>query len=177
DPLGAVHESPQGAHRGLDPDPEQRLERVNGAHLVRDRADAADPGDDVDDLVRLPADDQPLEVARRLEDLELGPHDVAAPDDEAQRALALDPAQPADGVRRLGGGGAVHQRSSDSVCGSRASGWFARAGDAATVERYGSAQLLNSANVAPMSSGGDGRPAKRSDRAATFAPATGPKQP
>ena len=57
----------------MDLHPEQVLERVDRAHLVRDRADAADPGDDVDDLVRRPAHDQRLEVAGRLEDLRAAP--------------------------------------------------------------------------------------------------------
>ena len=35
-------------------DPEVVLERVDRAHLVRDGADAADAGDDVEDLVRRP---------------------------------------------------------------------------------------------------------------------------
>ena len=38
-------------------------------------------------------DDQPLEVARRLEDLEVRLLDDAVPDAQAERALALDPGQ------------------------------------------------------------------------------------
>ena len=54
-------------------DAEQVLERVDRAHLVGDRADAADARDDVEDLVRRAADDERLEVARRLEDLRAAP--------------------------------------------------------------------------------------------------------
>ena len=60
--------------------PNSVLERVDGGHLVGDRADAADAGDDVDDLVGRPADDEPLEVARRLEDLEVRLVDDAVAD-------------------------------------------------------------------------------------------------
>ena len=61
-----------GRGRRVDPDAEEVLERVDRAHLVGDRADPADAGDDVDDLVGRPADDELLEVARRLEDPEAG---------------------------------------------------------------------------------------------------------
>ena len=73
--------------------PNSVLERVDGAHLVRDRADAADARDDVDDLVGRPADDEPLEVARRLEDPEAGLDDLAVADEQPERAFALDPGQ------------------------------------------------------------------------------------
>ena len=66
---------------------------MDGAHLVCDRADAADAGDDVDDLVRGPSDDELLEVARRLEDAETRLEDLAVLDPQVQRALALDAGQ------------------------------------------------------------------------------------
>ena len=69
DPLAAVQEPAQGPDLRLDLDAEGVLDRMDGGHLVRDRADPADPGHDVDDLVGGPSDDELLEVARRLEDL------------------------------------------------------------------------------------------------------------
>ena len=74
-------------------------------HLVGDRADAADARHDVDDLVRRPADDQPLEVARRLEDLQAGRLDGAVADAQVERALALDARQVADVDRQVGAAG------------------------------------------------------------------------
>ena len=99
----SIH-SPQYSSRrsdrtdGSTVDAEERLERVDGRELVRDRADAADPGDDVDDLVRRPADDDPLEVARRLEDPETGLDDLAVADAQPEAALAFDAGQLLDGV-------------------------------------------------------------------------------
>ena len=96
DPLGAVEEPSEGADLGMDRDVEEVLERVDRAHLVGHRADAADPGDDVDDLVRRPADDERLEVAGRLEDREVGLLDHAVADAQMERALALDAGQVLD---------------------------------------------------------------------------------
>jgi len=58
----------------------QVLEGHRRAHLVGDRADAADSGGDVDDFVGRPTDDELLEVARRLEDRQAGFGDVAVRD-------------------------------------------------------------------------------------------------
>jgi len=68
DPLPAVEKASQCPRRRIDRDAEERLERMDRAHLIGDGADSADPGDDVDHLVGRPADDQGLEIARRLED-------------------------------------------------------------------------------------------------------------
>ena len=112
DPLAAVEQPSQCPDRRVDLDAEGVLERVDRGHLVGDRADPADPGHDVDDLVGRPADDEPLEVARRLEDLEVGLLDDPVPDPEPQRALALDPGQSRDvdrrGRRSSSGGASCH---------------------------------------------------------------------
>ena len=76
--------------------PEPVLERMDGGHLVRDRADAADARDDVDDLVGRPPDHELLEVAGRLEDLEVRLLDDAVADLQPQRPFALDPGQAGD---------------------------------------------------------------------------------
>ena len=96
DPFAAVEQAPKRADLGIDRNAQRVLEGVDSGHLVGDRADAADAGDDVDDLVGRPTDDQPLEVAGRLEDLEMGLLDHAVADAQAERALALDPRQPGD---------------------------------------------------------------------------------
>src|SRR5215212_7673209 len=67
DPLAAVEEAAESANRWIDLDPQAMLERMDGGHLVGNRADPADPGNDVDDLVRRPPDHQAFEVTRRLE--------------------------------------------------------------------------------------------------------------
>ena len=71
DPLGAVQEAPQLARARRDLDLEQPLEPVDRAHLIRDRADAADPRHDVGHLAELPAAQERLEEPRRLVDLQL----------------------------------------------------------------------------------------------------------
>ena len=96
DPLAAVEQAAKHAHRGVDGDPGQVLERVDARHLVRDRADPADARDDVEDLVRRPPDDELLEVARRLEDRELRLGHLSVADDQPERSFALDPCQPGD---------------------------------------------------------------------------------
>jgi hypothetical protein len=93
DPLPAIEQPAKGDGRRIDFDPEGCLGRVDRCHLVRDWADAADAGDDVDDLVHGSADDQPLEIARRLEDLEPGRLHGAFPHAEVKRALTLDAGQ------------------------------------------------------------------------------------
>ena len=96
DPFGAVQEAAERSRRRLDLDPEQVLERMDRAHLVRDGADAADARDDVEDLVRRAADHERLEVPGRLEDLQARLGDGPVPNEEVQRALALDAGQVLD---------------------------------------------------------------------------------
>ena len=102
DPFPAVEEATQPVHLRVDRDPEQVLEGVYRGHLVRDRADPADAGDDVDDLVGRSADDQLLEIPRRLEDPEVRLDDLAIADGQRQAALALDPGELADLVIDFG---------------------------------------------------------------------------
>ncbi len=85
DPFPAVVEPPQGPYRRIDRNLKEALEGVDGAHLIRDRADSADPGGDVRGLVGVTAAQERLEEARRLEDLEAQVDDLAAVDGEVQR--------------------------------------------------------------------------------------------
>src|ERR1035437_41987 len=66
------------------------LERHRRAHLVGNRAYAADAGDDVDDLVGRPTDDQLLEVAWRFEDREARFEHRAVRDAQPKCAFTLD---------------------------------------------------------------------------------------
>ena len=84
DPFAAVEEPPQSADLRVDTDTEQRLEGMHGTHLVGNRADAADAGDDVDHLVGRAPHDQLLEVARRLEDAEPRLDHLAVADAQGQ---------------------------------------------------------------------------------------------
>src|SRR6476659_5880243 len=90
DPLGAVQEPAERPRGRLDLDADQVLEGVDRAHLVRDRADAADAGHDLEHLVGGPAHDERLEVARRLEDLQTRLADLPIPDRQVQGTLAFD---------------------------------------------------------------------------------------
>src|SRR5579862_8160078 len=90
DPLAAIEKATQHSDRLGDLDAAEALERVEGARLVGDRADAADAGGDVRRLAKRPPAQQRLEEARRLEDLELDVLDAAVPEPDGHRALALD---------------------------------------------------------------------------------------
>jgi hypothetical protein len=92
DPLAEVEQPAQGADLGVDLHAVEVLERVHRGHLVRDRADAADAGDDVQELVAGPPDHEALEVAGRLEDRQPGlGHLAVAGDPQPEAALALHP--------------------------------------------------------------------------------------
>ena len=90
DPLAAVEEAAQDADRLRDLDAAEVLDRVHGARLVGDRADAADAGGDVGRLEERAAAEQRLEEARRLEDPQLDVLDAAVLEHDGHRALALD---------------------------------------------------------------------------------------
>ena len=90
DPLAAVEEPAQRADRLGHLDAADVLDRVDRAHLVGDRADAADPRGDVRRLEEGAAAQERLEEARRLEDPQLDVLDRAVPEPDRHRALALD---------------------------------------------------------------------------------------
>src|SRR5581483_7327144 len=71
-------------------DSAEALDRVDGARLVRDRADAADARRDVRRLEVRAAAKERLEEARRLEDPQLDVLDLVAVELDGHRALALD---------------------------------------------------------------------------------------
>ena len=77
DPLAAVEEAAEVAERAVDRDAERVLDRRAGAHLVRDRADPADPGGDVGRFGVVPAPKEPLEEAWWLVDVELHVDELA----------------------------------------------------------------------------------------------------
>ena len=100
---------------------------MDGAHLVGDGADAADAGDDVQDLVGRPALDDALEVAGRLEDAQVRLDHLAVADDEPQRALALDAGESRDletlvRDRRVVGGAVMTDLRSRDGAGLEAAG-------------------------------------------------------
>ena len=142
DPLAAVQQPAQGPDRRVDLDAGRVLERVDGAHLVGDRADPADARDDVEDLVGRPAADQPLEVARRLEDPEMRLDDLAVLDDQPERALALDAGEALRPRSAGSSAGAGWSSSSGASVSLATAAGFAPGGPpwASTTERKGSAQ-------------------------------------
>ena len=79
DPLAAVEEPPQRAQLAADLDAADLLHRVHGAHLVRDRADAADARGDVGRLGEGAAAQERLEEARRLVDVAASPRRPGRP--------------------------------------------------------------------------------------------------
>ncbi len=160
DPLAAVEQPPERSRLRVDADPEEVLEPVGRAHLVRDGADAADPGDDVDDLVGGPPHDELLEVARRLEDAEARLEDLAILHSQPERAFALDPRELMNLVQAL-----VHdlvrRRSAAHAFPPRGDGSAAvvprplRAPPSSvTMLRNGSEYAVNPAKSRPISSRG-----------------------
>jgi hypothetical protein len=101
DPFTAIEEAPQVAQLAGDGDPERALHGVHRAHLIGDRADAADARGDVRRLGESAAAQQRLEEARRLEDAELGAAHLAVAHHHLERALALDAGEEVD-LDRLG---------------------------------------------------------------------------
>ena len=101
DPLAAVQEPAQRAHRLGHLDAADVLHRRDRAHLVGHRADPADAGGDVGHLRERPAAQERLEEPRRLEDLQ--PHllDAAVAQADVQRSLALDARERARGELAL----------------------------------------------------------------------------
>ncbi len=93
DPLAAVDEAAEEPRLLGELDPADGLHRVARARDVGDRADAADARRDVGRLGELPAAQERLEEARRLEDLELDVLDLVAAHSHEQGALALDARQ------------------------------------------------------------------------------------
>ena len=96
DPLAAIQQPAQRADLRRDGDAERVLHRVHRAHLVGDRADAADAGGDVRHFHAGTAAQEGLEEPRRFEDAQLGVAQLAVLDHQAQRALAFDPRQHID---------------------------------------------------------------------------------
>ncbi len=96
DPFAAIEQPPQLAQRPGDRDAERVLHRMHGAHLVGDRADAADARHEVRRLGEGAAAQERLEEARRLEDRELGRFHLAVAHDDLERAFAFDAGQIVD---------------------------------------------------------------------------------
>ena len=90
-PFTAIKKTPQRADRCIDCHAERILNGVHAAHLVGDRADPADAGDNVEHLhVPAPAQ-QGFEEPRRLENAQVHRLDGAIADAEIERALAFHP--------------------------------------------------------------------------------------
>ena len=90
DPLAAVERAPHAPHPGPGRAAEQGLEGVHGAHLVGDRADAADARHQVRHLLEGASLQEALEEARRLVDAQPQRADAPRRDLDLEGALALD---------------------------------------------------------------------------------------
>ena len=96
DPFAAVEQPAKVAQGACDLNAQGLLHRVNRTHLVRHRADAADPRGDVRRLgVGAPAQKR-LEEPGRLEDAQLGALDHAVAHHHLEGALALYPGKIVD---------------------------------------------------------------------------------
>ena len=90
-PFAAVEKTAQRADRRIDLNAERVLDRVHAAHLVGDRANPADAGDNVEHLLVPAPAQQCLEEARRLEDTQSDRIYGAIANMKFERALAFDP--------------------------------------------------------------------------------------
>ena len=90
DPFAAIEQPAQGADRRVDLDAERILDGMYAAHLIGDRTDPADAGDDVEHLTKAATAQQCLEEAWRLEDAESNRIDRARCEMQFERALAFD---------------------------------------------------------------------------------------
>ncbi len=97
DPLAAVQQPAQRPHPRIHDRAARLLESVARAHLIRDRADSADPGRDVGWLPEVAATKKSLEEPGRFVDVESRVFDRARPDGDVEAALALHPGQGPDG--------------------------------------------------------------------------------
>ena len=70
DPLATVKETTKQANRRVDRDSQSPFDRVHGAHLVSDRADATNPGGDVGSFGEMTTAKEGLKKTRRFVDLE-----------------------------------------------------------------------------------------------------------
>ena len=70
DPFAAIDQAPQRPELPANLDAEGIFDRMDGAHLIGDRADAADAGHDIRGFEIAPAAQECLEKARRLENAE-----------------------------------------------------------------------------------------------------------
>ena len=91
-----VQEPPELAEWALDADPQRVLDRVDRAHLVGDRTDAADARGDVRGFLERAAAEEGLEEAGGLEYLQTNLLHPVAFDPDVERALAFDPRQVVD---------------------------------------------------------------------------------
>ena len=92
-PLAAIKQPAHIPHPVGRRHPEGVFERLRGAHLVGDRADATDTCHDIDHFLVTPPLEKFFEVARRLEDIQRQLFDLAGFDAKTQGALTLDSGQ------------------------------------------------------------------------------------
>src|SRR5450631_26867 len=90
DPLSTVEEPPQFPQLPVNLYAERVFHRVHCAHLIGDRADAADAGHNVGDFREVPASEKGLEKARRFVDLQLYLLNLIALELDVKSAFALD---------------------------------------------------------------------------------------
>ena len=96
DPLAAEIEPAQIAHGGIDGDAVEMLKGVDGAHLIRDRADAADARGEVGGLARVASAQERFKEARGLEDFEAEVEQIAVAHAEVEGALPFGTGQVVD---------------------------------------------------------------------------------
>ncbi len=89
-PFAAIDQAPQRTELAANLRPEGVLDGVDGAHLIRDRANAANTRHDVSHFGVAPAAYERLEKARRLENLQLRRGNAPIADLQVERALAFD---------------------------------------------------------------------------------------
>jgi hypothetical protein len=90
DPFPAINEPAERPKLPFDLGAESVLDRMDGAHLIGDRADAANARDDIGHFVVAAAAQECFEETRRLEDLELRRGHTPVADLQVECSLAFD---------------------------------------------------------------------------------------
>src|ERR1017187_348795 len=90
DPLTTINQPPQSPQLPVDLDAKRALDRMDRAHLIGDRTDAADARHDVRRFSVAAAAQKRFEESRRLKNIELRRADPTIADMQIERAFTLD---------------------------------------------------------------------------------------
>jgi len=101
DPFTAIEETPEFAQLAIDRNSADTFHCMNGAHLVGNRADAANAGGNIGCLKKLPAAQEALKEAGRFKYFQLNVGDLPLMDLHIERPFAFNPGEIIDFYRSI----------------------------------------------------------------------------